>query len=512
MIEQKCWKGFVIEFTDRFPRSPPQEETMIDTNMEIDDLRQMEGETMPAYLARTQTLLRKSHGSDPQAIPGMPYKPLDKLSQCHLDRIIEAFLRGLKEKDLMMEAISASALTCKSLRKAYEIVIPDLIVRKIGFLIGHRPLEHRSLDTVRLATLYIFVHTTSFFLASQHISANSYAAKMTTTNEWEFVSDPSAVSSAFATTPFSGNTSRRVLTDIDYNVLLAQQKNVILSHDSVEEAFKFIRQEIEIADGTVYGSVHSGGFSESDVSLYHAYDEIYPLWEAGKMKPAQCSNSLADTIAEINLRFEYQSIIASIVGDLWRSEALSPDCVKYPISWTELRRDSAAQPSHRIYNMLYMFDLPKLFARIFREKEFNLFDTPIEWLALMITRGATSIAAVHEALVLNKKLGTFDVAKLIRKDPTLLELHQGLGDIKTHENNIRNLPPRVGWLLPSAIEGDYDIMMWQVSSENRMERVGRLFVLAFGETAQTYDEIYANVGPRRIASASSFGSLGLHSR
>ncbi|KAG6244771.1 hypothetical protein E4U49_000923, partial [Claviceps purpurea] len=102
---------------ERFAVSYENAQTLASASAEI---AQNDGESLDSYLCRVLTLLRRAGGRDKPL--GADQEPLTQLEAFNLDGFIQRFVRGLRNKELMQEAIYRDVLAAESLRSAAEVV------------------------------------------------------------------------------------------------------------------------------------------------------------------------------------------------------------------------------------------------------------------------------------------------------------------------------------------------------------------------------------------------------
>ncbi|KAG6193393.1 hypothetical protein E4U50_000980 [Claviceps purpurea] len=108
--------------TDRFTVHLVGEKIPVGTNVEI---RQHDDEPLDAYHSRVLRVLRRAGGRDKPLTPEVT--PLTQLEAHTLECFIHRFVRGLRDKSLMQEAIRRDVLSADSLRSAAELVKRALV-------------------------------------------------------------------------------------------------------------------------------------------------------------------------------------------------------------------------------------------------------------------------------------------------------------------------------------------------------------------------------------------------
>ncbi|KAG6141145.1 hypothetical protein E4U38_006960 [Claviceps purpurea] len=108
--------------TDRFTVHLVGEKIPVGTNVEI---RQHDDEPLDAYHSRVLRVLRRAGGRDKPLAPEVT--PLTQLEAHTLECFIHRFVRGLRDKSLMQEAIRRDVLSVDSLKSAAELVKRALV-------------------------------------------------------------------------------------------------------------------------------------------------------------------------------------------------------------------------------------------------------------------------------------------------------------------------------------------------------------------------------------------------
>ncbi|KAG6168263.1 hypothetical protein E4U27_007869 [Claviceps purpurea] len=102
---------------ERFAVSYENTQTLASASAEI---TQNDGESLDSYLCRVLTVLRRAGGRDKPL--GTSHEPLTQLEAFTLDGFIQRFVRGLRNKELMQEAIYRDVLAAESLRSAADVI------------------------------------------------------------------------------------------------------------------------------------------------------------------------------------------------------------------------------------------------------------------------------------------------------------------------------------------------------------------------------------------------------
>lgn len=177
-------------FCERFP-SKVMETSSIPFDLEIAGLRQRSEESLAAYYKRVTSMLQRVGVRDRPA-PSSTITSLSAVESIMLDMILRAFIRGLLDHNIRVEATRGMASQDRSLRSVYHIAeearrINEEIQRlydeesKTDELQFYKDLVQKNLPQHQLASL----------LASLQASKQSQAQKPPHYQRWSFHSDQS---------------------------------------------------------------------------------------------------------------------------------------------------------------------------------------------------------------------------------------------------------------------------------------------------------------------------------
>lgn len=110
---------FEAAFREKYPKKAVEDIPITDSNAELEDFKQKDGEALTSYYHRGTMLLKKTHGR--YNIPHLD-PPLQPIEKDHLERVCHCFVKGLQDPNLMTDSISCGALMQGSLLKTLEIV------------------------------------------------------------------------------------------------------------------------------------------------------------------------------------------------------------------------------------------------------------------------------------------------------------------------------------------------------------------------------------------------------
>ncbi|KAG5926846.1 hypothetical protein E4U60_000330 [Claviceps pazoutovae] len=146
--------------TDRFTVHLVGEKIPVGTNVEI---RQRDDEPLDAYHSRVLTVLRRAGGRDKPLTP--ENTPLTPLEVHTLEGFIHRFVRGLRDKSLMQEAISRDVLSADSLRSATE-----LVKRALGFQESKAEFARYAAQDAKICLMEEYIRRQSGVSANEELS------------------------------------------------------------------------------------------------------------------------------------------------------------------------------------------------------------------------------------------------------------------------------------------------------------------------------------------------------